>query len=333
MATAIVKLLLEQPDAHLCWYVREPEIRETLAKRGRNKRYLGEVAFNMQRITVVETAQEVVEKCEFVYLVIPTAYLHSALQTVDAALLRTRYLVSAIKGFIPQTDEVVTDYLEHNYQIPNEQLCVISGPTHAEEIAREKLTFLTVASLNRKLAETVRSQLRCRYINLSLSDDLRGIQFASALKNVYAVAAGFCKGIGGGDNLMAVLVSVSMAEMQLFYHLMQPGRELKMTTELLPPFLGDLLVTCYSQFSRNRTLGTMIGMGYSVKSAMLEMQMVAEGYYAVKSLESIRKQLNVEMPIAQAVYMVLYEGAKPDVILRAWQIKSIRENDPQNTIV
>lgn len=333
MATAIVKLLLEQPDAHLCWYVREPEIRDTLAKRGRNKRYLGEVAFNMQRITVVETAQEVVEKCEFVYLVIPTAYLHSALQTVDAALLRTRYLVSAIKGFIPQTDEVVTDYLEHTYQIPNEQLCVISGPTHAEEIAREKLTFLTVASLNRKLAETVRGQLRCRYINLSLSDDLRGIQFASALKNVYAVAAGFCKGIGGGDNLMAVLVSVSMAEMQLFYHLMQPGRELKMTTELLPPFLGDLLVTCYSQFSRNRTLGTMIGMGYSVKSAMLEMQMVAEGYYAVKSLENIRKQLNVEMPIAQAVYMVLYEGAKPDVILRAWQIKSTRENDPQNTIV
>jgi glycerol-3-phosphate dehydrogenase len=142
-----------------------------------------------------------------------------------------------------------------------------------------------------------------------------------------------CKGIGGGDNLMAVLVSVSMSEMQLFYHLMQPGRELKMTSELLPPFLGDLLVTCYSQFSRNRTLGTMIGMGYSVKSAMLEMQMVAEGYYAVKSLENIRKQLNVEMPIAQAVYMVLYEGAKPDVILRAWQIKSIRENDPQNTIV
>lgn len=320
MATAIVKLLMEQPDARVCWYVREPEIRETLASRGRNKRYLGEVAFNMERITVVESAQEVVEQCEYIYLVIPTAYLHGALQTVDPALLRTRYLISAIKGFISYTDEVVTDYLEHVYQVPNEQLCVISGPTHAEEIAREKLTFLTVASHNRTLAETVRGQLRCRYINLSLSDDLRGIQFASALKNVYAVAAGFCKGIGGGDNLMAVLVSYSMAEMQLFYHLMQPDRELKMTSELLPPFLGDLLVTCYSQFSRNRTLGNMIGMGYRVQTAMLEMQMVAEGYYAVKSLENIRKKLDVQMPIAQAVYMVLYEGAKPDVILRAWQI-------------
>ncbi len=320
MATAIVKLLMEQPDAHVCWYVREPEIRETLASRGRNNRYLGEVAFDMKRITVVETAQEVVEQCEYVYLVIPTAFLHDALQTVDPDLLRQRYLISAIKGFIAYTDEVVTDYLEHVYQVPNDHMCVVSGPTHAEEIAREKLTFLTVASLNRELAETVRGQLRCRYMNLSLSDDLRGIQFASALKNVYAVAAGFCKGIGGGDNLMAVLVSYSMAEMQLFYHLMQPGRELKISSELLPPFLGDLLVTSYSQFSRNRTLGTMIGSGYSVKSAMLEMRMVAEGYYAVKSLENIRKKLGVEMPIAQAVYSVLYEGAKPDVILRAWQI-------------
>jgi glycerol-3-phosphate dehydrogenase (NAD(P)+) len=284
----------------------------------------------MEHITVVETAQEVVEKCEYVYLVIPTAYLHDALQSVDPALLRTRYLVSAIKGFISYSDEVVTDYLEHVYQVPNDHVCVISGPTHAEEIAREKLTFLTVASQNRQLAETVRGQLRCRYINLSLSEDLRGIQFASALKNVYAVAAGFCKGIGGGDNLMAVLVSYSMAEMQLFYHLMQPDRELKMTSELLPPFLGDLLVTCYSQFSRNRTLGTMIGMGYSVKSAMLEMQMVAEGYYAVKSLENIRKKLGVEMPIAQAVYMVLYEGAKPDVILRAWQIYRGEEGQPRS---
>lgn len=329
MATAIVNLLMEQPDAHVCWYVREPEIRESLASCGRNKRYLGEVAFNMQRITVVESAQEVVERCEYIYLVIPTAYFHNAIQAVDPALLRTRYLISAIKGFISYTDEVVTDYLEHVYQIPNEQLCVISGPTHAEEIAREKLTFLTVVSHNRQLAEIVCSQLRCRYINLSLSDDLRGIQFASALKNVYAVAAGLCKGLGGGDNLMAVLVSRSMAEMQLFYHLMQPGRELKMTSELLPPFLGDLLVTCYSQFSRNRMLGNMIGMGYSVQTAMLEMQMVAEGYYAVKSLENIRKRLGVQMPIAQAVYMVLYENAKPDVILRAWQIYKNDEGLPR----
>ncbi len=320
MATAILKLIMEQPGAEVCWYVREPEIRETLEKRGRNMRYLGEVCFDMSRIKVVDNPQAVVEQCQDVYLVIPTAYLHGALQEVKVESLRKCNLISAIKGFIPQVDEVVTDYLQHTYQIPVDQLCVISGPTHAEEIAREKLTFLTAASPNRELAEKVRQQLRCRYLNMTVMDDMRGIQFASALKNVYAVAAGFCKGMGGGDNIMAVLVSLSSAEMQLFYHLMQPERDLKLTTELLPPFLGDLLVTCYSQFSRNRTFGTMIGRGYSVKSAQLEMNMVAEGYYAVKSLETIRKRLNVEMPIAQAVYMVLYEGAKPDVILRAWQI-------------
>lgn len=320
MATAVLKLIVEQPDVEVCWYVREPDIRDTLAKFGRNERYLGEVSFDMNRIRVVETPQEVVECCEDIYLVIPTAYLHGALQEVDSALLRKRNLISAIKGFIPQTDEIVTDYLRHTYDVPVEQLCVISGPTHAEEIAREKLTFLTAASPNLELANRVARQLRCRYLNMAVLDDMRGIQFASALKNVYAVAAGFCKGMGGGDNVLAVLVSLSAKEMQLFYHLMQPERDLKLSTELLPPFLGDLLVTCYSQFSRNRTLGTMIGRGYSVKSAQLEMNMVAEGYYAVKSLEKIRKELNVEMPIAQAVYMVLYEGAKPDVLLRAWQI-------------
>lgn len=320
MATAILKLIMEQPGAEVCWYVREPEIRETLAKQGRNNRYLGEVRFDMSRIKVVDNPQAVFDQCEDVYLVIPTAYLHGALQEVKPESMSHCNLISAIKGFVPQTDEIVTDYLQHMYGVPEMQLCVISGPTHAEEIAREKLTFLTAASGNRALAERVRQQLRCRYLSMTVMDDMRGIQFASALKNVYAVAAGFCKGMGGGDNLMAVLVSLSSAEMQLFYHLMQPERDLKLTTELLPPFLGDLLVTCYSQFSRNRTLGTMIGRGYSVQSAQLEMNMVAEGYYAVKSLEKIRQQLNVEMPIAQAVYMVLYEGAKPDVLLRAWQI-------------
>lgn len=320
MATAVLKVIMEHPEAEVCWYVREPEIRETLASCGRNQRYLGEVRFDMSRIEVVDAPQAVFEKCEDIYLVIPTAYLHGALQEIDPALLRKRNLISAIKGFIPQTDEIVTDYLQNTYRIAAEQLCIISGPTHAEEIAREKLTFLTAASPNRELADRVRNQLRCNYLNMSVMDDMRGIQFASALKNVYAVAAGLCVGIGGGDNQMAVLVSRSAAEMQLFYHLMQPERDLKLTTVLLPPFLGDLLVTCYSQFSRNRTLGTMVGRGYSVKAAQLEMNMVAEGYYAVKSLEKLRQQLGIEMPIAQGVYMVLYEGARPDVLLRARQI-------------
>lgn len=320
MATAILKIILEQPAAQVCWYVREPEIRESLAQSGRNLRYLGEVRLDMRRIKVVDNPEAVAACCDDIYLVIPTAYLHGALSEINPETLHKCNIISAAKGFVAQSDEIVTDHLEHHFGMRPDQLCVISGPTHAEEIAREQLTFLSAASPNHQLAEHVANQLRCRYLNMSVMDDMRGIQFASALKNVYAVAAGFCKGMGGGDNLLAVLVSQSAREMQLFHHLMQPERELKLSLELMPPFLGDLLVTCYSQFSRNRTLGTMIGRGYSVQSAMLEMNMVAEGYYAVKSLEKIRRQLNVEMPIAQAVYSILYEGKRPDVHLRAWQI-------------
>ena len=304
-ATAVVKLLLEQPSARVCWYVREPEIRKSLLKHGHNNRYLGEVTIDPARIEICSTPQEVADRCEIIYLVIPTAFLHAALQLIDPATLRQRQLVSAIKGFVPEVDMIVTDYLQHCYQVPQEQLAIISGPTHAEEVARERLTFITAASPNHQLAETVMQQLRCRYINISYSSDMRGIQFATALKNIYAVAAGICKGMGSGDNLMAVLVSYTLPEMRSFLKVMQPDTFVKISPQNMPPYVGDLLVTCYSQLSRNRTFGTMIGRGYTVKSAQLEMHMIAEGYYAVKSLEKVRREHHIEMPIAQAVYMIL----------------------------
>ena len=221
---------------------------------------------------------------------------------------------------------IVTDYLQHFYQIPEKQLAIISGPTHAEEVAREQLTFITAASPNPALSEIVMQQLHCRYINITRSSDMRGIQYATALKNVYAVAAGICKGMGSGDNLMAVLVSYAIAEMRTFLQVMQPDQHITLSPENMPPYVGDLLVTCYSQLSRNRTFGTMIGRGYTVKSAQLEMHMIAEGYYAVKSLEKVRQEHNIDMPIAQTVYMILYENARPDVILRAWQIRTSNNN-------
>ena len=325
-ATAVIKLLLEQPDAKVCWYVREPEIRKSLPKHGHNKRYLGEVTINPARIEICTTPQEVVSQCEIVYLIIPTAFLHNTLQLVDPDLLRQRQLVSAIKGFVPEADMIVTDYLQHFYQIPEKQLAIISGPTHAEEVAREQLTFITAASPNPVLAEIVMQQLHCRYINITRSSDMRGIQYATALKNVYAVAAGICKGMGSGDNLMAVLVSYAIAEMRTFLQVMQPDQHITLSPENMPPYVGDLLVTCYSQLSRNRTFGTMIGRGYTVKSAQLEMHMIAEGYDAVKSLEKVRQEHHIDMPIAQTVYMILYENARPDVILRAWQIRTSNNN-------
>ena len=310
-ATAVVKLLLEQPAARVCWYVREPEIRKSLKKNGRNNRYLGEVTLDKSRIEIYSHPQEVIDRCETVYLVIPTAFLHNALQQIDPATLRQRCLVSAIKGFVPEADMIVTDYLQHCYPIPQEQLAIISGPTHAEEVARERLTFITAASPSLALAEQVMQQLRCRYINSSYSTDMRGIQFATALKNIYAVAAGICKGMGSGDNLMAVLVSYAIAEMRSFLKVMQPDNFISLLPENMPPYVGDLLVTCYSQLSRNRTFGTMIGMGYSVRGAQLEMKMIAEGYYSVKSIEKIRKRNKIELPIVEAVYKILYEDATP----------------------
>ena len=243
------------------------------------------------------------------------------LQTVDVDRLRQCNLVSGIKGFIPETDEIVTDYLQHCYQIPSQQLAIISGPTHAEEVARERLTFITAASTNPDLADRVRQQIRCRYTNVAVSNDVRGIQYATALKNIYAVAAGIVTGMGYGDNLLAVMVSNAIVEMKNFLTTLLPSNQLTMQTpQQVIPYIGDLLVTCYSQFSRNRTFGTMIGRGYSVKSAQLEMSMIAEGYYAVRSLEKIRTSLNLEMTVAQSVYQVLYQNAKPEVLIRAWQI-------------
>lgn len=319
-ATAVSKLLLEQTDK-ICWYVREPEIRRSLSTHGRNRRYLGEVSFDPSRLILCREAQEVVEQCDTVYLIIPTAFLHGVMQTIDVDSMRQRNWVSGIKGFVPETDEIVTDYLQHVYQIPAQHLAVISGPTHAEEVARERLTFITAASFNPNLADHVRQQIRCRYTNVSVSNDIRGIQYATALKNIYAVAAGIVTGMGYGDNLLAVMVSNAIAEMHNFLTTLLPSNQLTIQTpQQLIPYVGDLLVTCYSQFSRNRTFGAMIGRGYSVKSAQLEMSMIAEGYYAVNSLEKIRTSLNLDMTVAQSVYQVLYQNAKPEVLIRAWQI-------------
>lgn len=319
-ATAVVQILQEQADAELCWWVREPEIRSSLNQYGRNFRYLPEVTLDTARLHICCTAQEVAERCDIIYLVVPTAYLHGALQQIDPALLRQKHLVSAIKGFVPISGEIVTDYLQHTYGVEADRLAIISGPTHAEEVARHRLTYITAASCNNELAERICKHLRCSYINASPSNDMRGIQFATALKNIYAVAAGICKGMDCGDNLLAVLVSYAITEMMDCLKAIDPARSYNLNASEMPPYVGDLLVTCYSQYSRNRTFGTMIGRGYSVQSTQLEMNMVAEGYYAVKSMERLRQRMGIEMPIVQGVYRVLYEQAKPAVILRAWKM-------------
>ena len=319
-ATAIAKVLLEQEIDRLYWWVREPEIRESLTTEGRNCVYLREAEFDPQQLAVSEDINEVLRQCEYVYLVTPTAYIHKALSEADPALLHKCNIISAAKGFVPESNEIVTDYLQHVHHIDENRLAIVSGPTHAEDVVRENLTFIAAASYNQKLAQTIQSQMQCHYIFATTSDDMRGIQYATALKNIYAVAAGILHGMGGGDNLLAVFASFAVAEMRDCMQALEPKRVHNMRSIEAPFYLGDLLVTCYSQYSRNRTFGTMIGRGYSVQSALLEMTMVPEGYYAAKSMENVRLLNNLDLPIANFVYKVLYESAKPDVILRAWQM-------------
>ena len=213
---------------------------------------------------------------------------------------------------MPDENQIIGEFLHQHYQIPFENFLVISGPCHAEEVALEKLSYLTIASRDTQLAACFAGMLQTRYIKTNISDDIYGTEYAAVLKNIYAVASGICHGVGYGDNFQAVLISNAIRELKRFVDAVHPiARDIKESA-----YLGDLLVTAYSQFSRNRTFGNMIGKGYTVKSAQLEMNMIAEGYYAVNSLHQVNKQYNVHIPICDAVYAILYEKKSPVVEMK-----------------
>lgn len=314
-ATAIVKILLEKKDRRIAWWVREEEAIPVLREEGHNPLYLSEATIDTSRTLISSNLREVVEQCDDLYLVVPSAFVGDALASVPPELLRTKRFISAVKGIVPGHLNTITGYLHDVIGIDYDQLCIISGPSHAEEAARQRLTYLTVASYCRSFAEEVSHQIECKYIHTTLSSDMLGIECAAVLKNIYAIAVGICRGLGHGDNIIAVLISNALQEMTDFMQSISPmvgGSGSETDDGRLRRFesfayLGDLLVTCYSQFSRNRTFGNMIGHGYSVKTAQLEMKMVAEGYYAVKGVNEILKQLNLQMPIVEGVYGILYE--------------------------
>ena len=312
-ATAIVKILLEQPQREVHWWVREPDIIEGLVREGRNPTYLSETMLDVRRLHLTSDIERVVEDCDDLFVVVPSAFLASALEGVRAEMVQGKRFHSAVKGIVPQTNQIVTDFLHQTLGIPDDMLSVVSGPSHAEETARNKLTYLTVASSSTATAERARQLLNCNYVNTTYTTDMRGVEFAAVMKNIYAIAVGLCHGLGFGDNLIAVLISNAVAEMQQFMDYSAPASVRHMHRYA---YLGDLLVTCYSQFSRNRTFGNMVGWGYSVKAAQLEMKMVAEGYYAAACVERMRAEGGLAMPIAQAVYNVLYQHADAAVVMR-----------------
>jgi len=302
-ATALAKLLLNNTD-RLNWFTRKDEDVDYMKTFGTNPRYLSSVEFDVSKISFYTSLGNCVENSDYLILAIPSAFLHEVFSAIDQKQLKDKIIFSAIKGIVPQHNLIVGEYLNKIYDVPLKNIGVITGPCHAEEVALEKLSYLTIASINAPNAQTLSNLLNCRYLKSIVSDDIYGTEYSAVLKNVIAVAGGICHGLGYGDNFLAVLVSNAIQEIKRFVDAVHPiNRDINASA-----YLGDLLVTAYSQFSRNRMFGTMLGKGYSVKQAQLEMNMVAEGFYAVKCVYEINKNYKVNMPITEAVYKIIYQG-------------------------
>jgi glycerol-3-phosphate dehydrogenase (NAD(P)+) len=304
-ATAIVKMLANNAD-NLSWWMRNEEAVQHIKETQHNPRYLSGVRINTDIVEVSSNLKAICEQAHVIVLAVPSAFLHSTLAALEIDLSKKLFF-SAVKGIIPEYNQIVGEYIQEYYKVPLNNIGVITGPCHAEEVALERLSYLTVACEDPSLAQFMADQLSCRYIKTTISDDIYGTEYSAVLKNVVAVAAGVAHGLGYGDNFLSVLISNAIREIKRFVDRVHPiDRDIKDSA-----YLGDLLVTAYSKFSRNRTFGTYIGKGYSVKAAQLDMNMIAEGYYAVKCIKEINKKFGVTMPITDSVYRIVYEKMSP----------------------
>mgnify|MGYP001038942794 FL=1 len=301
--TALTKIFSDN-SGHCHLWMHNPEHAEHLERFGHNPRYLSSVGFAKGSVSVHTDINTVVEQADIIVLAVPSAFVKSVLLQLQPGAFQGKLVCSAIKGIIPEENMIVGEYLREVMGVEESQIAVITGPCHAEEIALERLSFLTVAALEKSVAARVAQQLNTHYVRTTLSKDLYGTEYAAVLKNVYAIAAGMYHSLGYGDNFQAVLMSNAAREMKRFLGAVS-DRKVSINKSA---YLGDLLVTGYSQFSRNRMLGNMMGKGYTIKSARAEMTMVAEGYYAVPLVNKLKKKRDVRMPIVRAVHAVLYEG-------------------------
>jgi glycerol-3-phosphate dehydrogenase (NAD(P)+) len=312
-ATANVKMLADNTtEKEIFWWMRNAQAVEHLHKFGHNPYYLSSVEIKLPQDNISTDLKSMIKAADFVLLNVPAAFLKEALTGITPEDLAGKKIISAIKGIVPDENLIIGEFLNHKYGISFEDFIVISGPCHAEEVALEKLSYLTIASGDAALATEFAGMINTRYIKTNVSDDIYGTEWGAVLKNVYAIAGGICHGVGYGDNFQSVLISNAIRELERFVDTVHPiDRDIKESA-----YLGDLLVTAYSQFSRNRTFGNMIGKGYTVTSAQLEMNMIAEGYYAVNCLQQVNKQYKVNMPICDAVYAILYQKRSPVVEMR-----------------
>ena len=308
-ATAIAKMLLEKND-HINWYIRRDDRIEDFKRLGHNPAYLTSVHFDVNRITFESDINRVVEACQTLIFVTPSPYLKGHLKRLHVRL-RDKFIVTAIKGIVPDENLICSDYFNQMYNVPEDNLAVLGGPSHAEVALEPPLTYLTIGCAEFSKQRSLR-QAAGKTICKTSSDVIEGIEYSSVLKNVYAICAGICHGLKKGDNFQSVLVSNAIQEMERFLQAIVPANR-RISNSV---YMGDLLVTMYSNFSRNRVFGTMIGNGYSVKTAQLEMEMIAEGYFGTKCMKEINRRYHVNMPILDAVYNILYEQISTSVEIK-----------------
>jgi glycerol-3-phosphate dehydrogenase (NAD(P)+) len=300
-ATALAKIIaMTQPNFN--WYMRRPEQIEEFKSFGNNPSYLTSVKFCPENITFYDDINDVVKNSDILIFAIPSPFLKQHLQKLKVQL-KDKILVSAIKGIVPDENMLISDYFSKFYNVPCENIAVLAGPCHAEEVALERLSYLTVGCSDEERAQCIANMLGTHFIKTSVGYDVTGMEYASVLKNVYSIVAGICHGLKYGDNFQAIFISNSIMEMSRFIDAVSPlDRNISGSV-----YLGDLLVTAYSRFSRNRIFGTMIGKGYSVKTAQIEMEMIAEGYFGTKCIKEINNNYQVDMPILDTLYSILYE--------------------------
>lgn len=310
-ATALAKILMTDGTEKINWYMRRPSQIEEFKKLGHNSTYLSGIKFDLSRIHFYSNLNLAVKSSDILLFATPSPFLKQHLKKLSQPI-SDKIIVTAIKGIVPDENLLVSDYFNKIYNVPMENIVAIGGPCHAEEVALERLSYLTIACTNKERARSVAQKFTCAFVRTTISDDICGVEYSSTLKNVYAIAAGICHGLKYGDNFQSVLISNSIQELGRFINAAHPM--LRNVNESV--YLGDLIVTAYSKFSRNRTFGTMIGKGYSVRTAHIEMEMIAEGFYATKCIKEINECYHVNMPILDAVYNILYERISPNIEIR-----------------
>ena len=303
MATAMMKVLTKK-EASVDWYIRNPEVMESLRTEGHNCRYLADVDFDTSRIHFSDDLNEVVRRSDIIFLITPANYLKSYLSGLEVPL-KDKFIISAIKGIVPDENLLVTSYLKQRYGLCDGQLAFMSGPTHAEEVSHNRLTHLTISCADLDNARMVGEKIKTDFLNLSFSQEMVYLEYISILKNIYAVVVGMAIGLGYGDNFIAVLVANCAEEMHRFLDITFSANKVD---RIPSSFMGDLLVSCYSIHGRNRRLGVLIGRGNTVKSSLNEMTMVAEGYFASDYFQYLASEQRAEMPIAEMAYQVLHKG-------------------------